>query len=117
MNSAPFSPVRDLGQQELVLSSNLPPLKRMVAAAAAAFSDDVMVPGDLTLRISANPASIDIHVNVNASVSIDVDSHIGCRDRLSQSRRRGNGRQERNCDLQRLTGLVGWSKDIGEIRG
>lgn len=117
MNRAPFSPVSNLGQQELVLSSNLPPLKRVVMAALAAFADDVMLPGDLAPSISANPAPIDIHVDVHVSVSIDVNSHIGCRDSLSQSRRRGDGGQERNSDLQRPIGFAGRSKGIGEIGG
>lgn len=115
MNRAPFSPVRNLGQQELVLASNLPSLKRVVVAAA--LSDDVMLPGDRTASISADPASIEIHVNVHASVSIDMNRHIGCRNRLPQSRCRGNGRQERNGDLQRLIGLVRWCNEIGQIGG
>jgi len=54
----------------------------------------LQLPGNLTTSISANPLTIDINIDIDIKSSLDVNGNIGGRDRLPQSRSRGDWGQK-----------------------
>lgn len=112
VKSAPFRAVIDFRKRELVLAANLPSLKALLLLLALSKVHDVILPGDRTPSITTHPATVQVQVDVDIVITSDMDRHVGCRDRLAQSRGRRDGGQEGNGNLRDRGRRI---QEVGEI--
>lgn len=97
MKRAPLSTVVDFREEELRLPLDSPSWETGFSGFRI---QGIIIPGELTSRVSTEPTAIHIHINIDIYIALDLDGHVRSGNRLPQSRSRGDGGQERNGDLE-----------------
>lgn len=102
MQSTPFGPVCDLGQQQFRLAGDLPFLQ----SAVFIFQNDIVqAPENRTSAITAHPLPVQVDIDVYVHSPSDGHGHVGGRNGLPQSGGGRNRGEEGHNDLQGSDGI------------